>query len=300
MPKFLRIILTGVAFSGFFLFGCLIGRLLLPLIAHFPGTAEQKKRRVAAAICSVYRTFITILRATRLVRYRRPDLPPDFPRAGGYVVISNHPSLIDTLILMGLSPGLCSVVKATWWHSWILRPLMRYANHIPGPDRNPALLPPRNVQEDLSFESHEGEDIPAVINRMVDHLKAGNPLVIFPEGSRSFERKMRRFRRGAIEAAIRAGVPIVPCFISVNPPMLMKHQPWHEVPEKPGHYRLEFFPVIETAGRDLDARELNRRLRAEYELRFAEMLRERDADLLAAKAPAPALPAASTGASTHL
>lgn len=294
MPKLFRILLTGAAFTGFFLFGCLIGRLLLPLIAHFPGTAEQKKRRVAVAICSVYRTFINILRATRLIRYRRPPMPPDFPRSGGYVVISNHPSLIDTLILMGLSPGLCSVVKATWWHSWILRPLMRYANHIPGPDRNPALLPARGVQEDMSFDSLDGEDIPAVITRMVEHLKAGNPLVVFPEGSRSFERKMRRFRRGALEAAIRAGVPIVPVFISVNPPMLMKHQPWHEVPERPGCYRLEFFPVIETVGRDIDARALNRQLREKYEARFAEMLRERDADALAAKAPARSLPAASS------
>ena len=100
---------------------------------------------------------------------------------------------------------------------------------------------------------------------------------------------MRRFRRGAVEAAVRAGVPIVPAFISVNPPMLMKHQPWYEVPERRGMYRVEFFPVIETAGRDLDPRQLNRELRAAYEVRFVEMLRERDASALAA-APVAQLP----------
>ena len=285
MPKLLRILLTGLAFAGFFSFGAVIGRLLLPLYARWPGTPEQKQRRVERAVCGVYRTFINILNVTGLVRYRRPTLPPDFPAMGrGYVVIANHPSLIDTLILMGLAPGLASVTKASWFHSALLRPLMRYANHIPGPDRTPA-LPGKADPEDMSIESVEDAEVPAVVTRMLAHLEAGHPLVIFPEGSRSFERKMRRFRRGAIEAAIRAGVPIVPAFISVNPPMLMKHQPWYVVPERAGHFRVEFFPVIETAGKHLDARQLNRELRATYEARFQEHLRERDASALPSPAP---------------
>src|SRR5690606_29874440 len=96
-----------------------------------------------------------------------------------------------------------------------------------------------------------------------------------------------------VEAAIRAGVPIVPAFISVNPPMLMKHQPWHEVPDRRGVYKVEFFPVIETAGRDLDPRQLNRELQATYQARFAEALRERDASALAA-APVAQLSQAQT------
>lgn len=287
MPKLLRIFLTGLAFAGFFGFGAVIGRLLMPLYARWPGTPEQKQRRVERAVCNVYRAFLVILRLTGLVRYRRPELPPDFPAPGrGYVVIANHPSLIDTLILMGLSPGLASVTKPSWFNSAFLRPLMRYANHIPGPDRTPA-LPDQTDADDTAGDESE---VPAVINRMVAHLEAGHPLVIFPEASRSYERKLRRFRRGAIEAAIRAGVPIVPAFISMNPPMLMKHQPWYVVPERAGHFRVEFFPVIETAGKDLDARRLNRELRAAYEARFQESLRERDASALPAPAPAPELP----------
>jgi 1-acyl-sn-glycerol-3-phosphate acyltransferase len=128
-----------------------------------------------------------------------------------------------------------------------------------------------------------------VLERMVVHLRAGNSLFVFPEGSRSFERKLRRFRRGAVEAAIRAEVPIVPMFISVNPPMLMKHQPWHEVPRKGGKYTVEFFPIIHTAGQNLDPREVNRQLRQLYEARHARMMQERDAEsppaLAAARAP---------------
>lgn len=280
MPKFLRIPLTALAFLGFFSFGCLVGWLALPILAAWPGSPEVKRRRMEGVICGVYRRFIAILNAVRLIGYARPELPPDYPKSGGYVLIANHPSLIDTLLLMGLTPGLSSVVKPHWYSSWMLRVLMRYAGHIPGTDRS-AALESADGASDMSQEPGDG-DMPAVVDRMVAHLQAGHPLVIFPEASRSWERKMRRFRRGAVEAAIRAGVPIVPAFISVNPPMLMKHQPWYEVPERRGMFRVEFFPVIETAGRDLDPRRLNRELRAMYEPRFVEMLRERDASVLAA------------------
>lgn len=287
MPRLLRILLTGSAFAGFFVFSFLFGSLFLPVLARWPGSREQKQRRLERAVCGVYRAFTTIGHHTRLMRYRRPELPPDFPRQGGYVVIANHPTLIDTLMLMGLQPGLASVVKPWWTRTWWTRRLMRYANHIPGPERERERLP-ASVASDMSAESSDAGDTPAILTRMVEHLKAGHGLVIFPEGSRSFERKLRRFRRGAIEAAIRAGVPIVPAFISVDPPLLMKHQPWYDVPARRGDFRIEFFPVIQTAGRDLDPRVVNRELRTAYEARFQELLRERDAHALA-PAPAPQL-----------
>jgi hypothetical protein len=72
-------------------------------------------------------------------------------------------------------------------------------------------------------------------------------------------------------------VPIVPAFVSVVPPMLMKHQAWYDVPRRGGRYTVEFFPVITTAGKELDSRALTRELRARYEQRHAQMLAERDA-----------------------
>ena len=40
MPKLLRILFTGSAFLGFFLFAGVLGRLMLPLVVAFPGTPE--------------------------------------------------------------------------------------------------------------------------------------------------------------------------------------------------------------------------------------------------------------------
>jgi putative phosphoserine phosphatase / 1-acylglycerol-3-phosphate O-acyltransferase len=48
---------------------------------------------------------------------------------------------------------------------------------------------------------------------VVDALKNGMSLVIFPEGTRSYDYKLGRFKKGAFHIAMQAGVPIVPIII---------------------------------------------------------------------------------------
>lgn len=284
MPKLLRLILTATAFGGFFLTGGLFGRLLLPIVAALPGSPERKRARLAGFFLWANRVFVGFMCRVRLIYFQRPPPPPDLPPPGqAYIVIANHPSLIDTLLLGATLPGLTMVAKASWYRSRLLGPLLRHGGHVPGPER-------RALSEAGTSDMSEGTSEHPVLARMVAQLRAGRPLLVFPEGTRSPERALRRFRRGAIEAAIQAGVPILPAFIAVAPPMLMKHQPWHEVPERGGRFTLEFFPLIPTAGRDLDARALNQELRERFEARHRQMLRERD------DAAAPARPAALPGA----
>lgn len=276
MPRFLRILFTASAFAAFFLTAAVIGRLLLPLALHWPGPPERRAARRERILLWSYRSFIGYMRTLRLIQFERPALPTDLPGPGQpYLLISNHPSLIDVLVLTSTLPGLTSVAKASWFRSWLMRPLLEYAGYIPGADD-------RALAE--AGDADSGEDHSPVLERMTAHLRAGHPLLVFLEASRSHERSLRRFRRGAIAAAIRAGVPIVPAFVSVVPPMLMKHQAWYDVPRRGGHYKVEFFPVIQTAGTDLDSRTLTRELRARYEQRHAQMLAERDA-LAAASSP---------------
>ncbi len=267
MPRFLRILLTGSAFAAFFFTAAVLGRILLPVLVRLPGTPERRQARRERLLLISYRSFVGYMRVLRLIRFTPPALPADLPQPGqAYLLVANHPSLIDVLILTSLLPGLTSVAKASWFRSWLMRPLLEYGGYIPGAD-------------DRALTEGEGEpaEESPVLDRMVAQLRAGHPLLVFPEASRSHERALRRFRRGAIEAAIRAGVPIVPAFISVVPPMLMKHQPWYAVPARGGQYRVEFLPVVQTAGRQLDSRTVTRALRAGFEGYHARMLAERDA-----------------------
>ena len=75
-------------------------------------------------------------------------------------------------------------------------------------------------------------------------------------------------------AAVRAQVPILPMFIGVSHPYLMKGVPFWHVPDSTPLYTFEQLPVIETAGKT--SRDVARDLTAHYEARFDALLAERE------------------------
>lgn len=52
------------------------------------------------------------------------------------------------------------------------------------------------------------------INEGIESLKAGNSLLIFPEGTRSRGGEVKEFKKGSLKLGTKAGVPIVPVSIS--------------------------------------------------------------------------------------
>jgi 1-acyl-sn-glycerol-3-phosphate acyltransferase len=54
-------------------------------------------------------------------------------------------------------------------------------------------------------------------------LREGNSLMIFPEGTRSPDGSVRRFKEGAFELAHRTGTPVLPLVIDGTAEALPKH-----------------------------------------------------------------------------
>jgi hypothetical protein len=54
-----------------------------------------------------------------------------------------------------------------------------------------------------------------------------------------------QFHRGAASVAVRAATALTPVLISVNPSTLTKHVPWHRIPLRRPHFRLEVAPDVE-------------------------------------------------------
>ena len=52
------------------------------------------------------------------------------------------------------------------------------------------------------------------MNLDAEHLKNGQSVVIFPEGTRSKGPQMNEFKPGAFKPALKAGVPVVPFVIN--------------------------------------------------------------------------------------
>src|SRR5205085_767745 len=141
-------------------------------------------------------------------------------KAGTCLVIANHPTLIDVVLLVSLIRDCNCLVKQALWKHPFLGPVVRGAGYIPN------------------------DDGPRLIQSCEEGFKQDKPLIIFPEGTRSPENGMHPFNRGATQIALRAGVPIVSAIITCRPPTLMKHQRWYQVPEYPFQISLKFHPMM--------------------------------------------------------
>ena len=58
---------------------------------------------------------------------------------------------------------------------------------------------------------------------------------------------LHRFRRGALEAAARAGVDVLPIFLLADPPTLKKTDRWYNVQSKTTRFEVQFLPRIDAA-----------------------------------------------------
>ena len=114
----------------------------------------------------------------------------------GFVYASNPESLGDSLVVGAALPGdfmwaaKRSVMNVPFlgWH-------LRLAGHVPVD---------RNTGKDAAL---------AVMEAFERVLRNDKPLLVFPEGTRTADGKLKAFKNGAFQAAVYAGKPVVPVAI---------------------------------------------------------------------------------------
>jgi 1-acyl-sn-glycerol-3-phosphate acyltransferase len=233
-----RVIATGIAFATFMIVGLLMTLTVFPLMRMWPGSREVKGRRIRRLVQLSFVAFVRWL--TFLGIMYRPKVAglENVASTGPCLIIANHPTLIDVVLLVSLIRDCNCVVKHALWKHFFLGGVVRAAEYIP------------NI------------DGPQLIESCQKGFKQGRPLIIFPEGTRSPENGMHPFSRGAAQIALRAGVPVISAVIVSSPPTLMKHQRWHEVPARAFQLTLRFHPVAVVPAEILNKKELPQRVRA--------------------------------------
>ncbi|WP_425614295.1 lysophospholipid acyltransferase family protein [Anatilimnocola sp. NA78] len=138
-----------------------------------------------------YDAFRTFARLCGIVLYRvRWQGAQNFPKEGGALICSNHQSYFDP-VLVGLSCDrrMNYLARDTLFKSRILAPLIRFLDAIP--------------------IDREGGGL-AGLKETLRRLKAGEQVLIFPEGTRSEDGEVLPLKPGFCSLARRSKVPLVP------------------------------------------------------------------------------------------
>jgi 1-acyl-sn-glycerol-3-phosphate acyltransferase len=149
-------------------------------------------------------------------------------RGRTYIVASNHQSLFDTPIVFAYLPISFRIlykkslnrIPFLGWHIFM-------SGHIGVERENPT-----KARESLEHAA--------------ERIRGGTSVVVFPEGTRSYDGAMRAFKKGSFRLAIKAGVPIVPMSI-IDSHLVMKRG---RVTVYPKTVKLVIDEPIPTAGLD--------------------------------------------------
>lgn len=221
--KYLRRLLSKLsAFAIFGISSLILFILIFPIIHLISGFSSVRFRRNTRKFISFFfRLFIKYIEITGSMKLtvKNKEL---LKGVKSKIIIANHPSLLDVVILISLIPNADCVVKGNLINSTFISGIIRNL-YIP------------NI---LSFE----EQIRAAEKTMNE----GNNLIIFPEGTRSKPGEPWAFKKGAARFALYTKSNIIPVYfggnekigLRKNDKMLSHH------PSERHLYNLEVLPEI--------------------------------------------------------
>jgi 1-acyl-sn-glycerol-3-phosphate acyltransferase len=141
-----------------------------------------------------------------------------------YVLASNHQSIYDIPIVFTSIPlQLRIVAKASLGNVPFLGWHLRRTGHLLVDRKNPGA---------------------GVVKKMARLVGGARSLIVFPEGTRSVDGSVARFKGGMFLVAIDAGLPVVPVSIAGSRHVMLKGR----LMTCPGHVTLTIHEPIPTAG----------------------------------------------------
>lgn len=145
-------------------------------------------------------------------------------RGVSYVFVSNHQSIYDVPVLFAALPlQLRIIAKASLGRFPVLGWHLRWTGHL------------------LVDRARAGAGALKQVARM---MRRGHSLIVFPEGTRSADGRVGRFRRGLFLLAIDAGLPVVPVAVAGTRRVMRKGR----LTTRPGDVTLVVHPPVPTDG----------------------------------------------------
>lgn len=197
--KIKRSLIAVALFVLFALGGLFVSFLLLPFCKN-----RADGHRV---VRWCWRTIVVFFKKTGLVAVDDSLLD----KSRGRIIVANHPSLIDVVLLTALIPDVYSVAKTDL---------------------------KRNVFIGLIVKKVMLVNDELVLDEAKKILSAGGNILIFPEGTRTpLDGSRLKLKRGAAQLAIRLGAEVAPVRIEVTRRILAKGQSILDMGEETVRYK---------------------------------------------------------------
>lgn len=129
----------------------------------------------------------------------------NIPKRGGVIIASNHESYFDFITLYSIFPRrIYFLTGEIFFQKWQWRWIVKLTKQIKV-DRN---------------SKDKSESIKQVLN----HLKKGDVIGIFPEGTRSADGKLQKAYPGVIKLALQSSCPVIPIGIKGTFEIMSRHK----------------------------------------------------------------------------
>lgn len=200
-----RVIATGFCFSCFGIGGLLLSALVFPVINLLP-ISEHTSRRIAQRI--VHYSFRLFLWEMQFVGVLKMDIlgKEKLYEDDCNLIIANHPTLIDVILITAQLKEVDCVVKHAHWKNPFIGGIVKATGYI-------------------SNSSPE-----QLLDECVNYINNGRSLIIFPEGTRTTPGENLKFKRGVAHVALRCNKDIRPITIDCNTASLTKGKKWYQIP----------------------------------------------------------------------
>lgn len=202
---FWRLFATAFSFATFAVGGLLLTFVWFPLVNLLISDQKRKQSIAQATIRMSFKLFVTLMVVLRVIELRVEGVGI-LQAEKGSIIVANHPTLIDYVLIASLLPKCCCIVKRSMWDDPFARGAISAAGYIP------------NI------------DVLNIIPSCQMVLDEGNVLLIFPEGTRTVPGQPITLKRGAANIAVRTQSDLRIVHIHCNPTTLTKGEKWYEIP----------------------------------------------------------------------
>lgn len=241
-----RLIGTALGFSFISVGGALLCLTIFPLIAILTRNNQKRYDRVRLVIHKTFKVYINFLIFLGVISLKTSHLNK-LNDLKGVLLVCNHPSLLDVVIIIAQLRNVQCIVKSELWKNMFLGGVVRAAGYLPN-----------DLSPELFYE------------KCMEDLSRGVNILIFPEGTRSIPGEPIKLQRSLAHLAFGARSNIQVLLMKCYPNTLIKGKKWYQIPENPPQYDLNATDLIKTHNyeeslpRSLRVRALTREIQIYY------------------------------------